>query len=540
MKAISPLLFRFVLSLAILGNVAGIVLAKPPVIAESTLRGHLEFLASAELQGRKALQPGSRIAAKYIASEFLRYGLQPCTDASYYQPVPVENFEFQPNRSFMVVTTSRGTAQTDTLWGGKTFYLFPRSKIGAVSGGIAICGYGVQAPEAGYDDFKGIEVSGKFILALMGEPASQDTSNFFGKGKPTRYGMIPVKAKLAEKLGAIGLILTTAPSTRESVWNPAVERKKEEIEDDIIQSVGDSEFPVMYLDPNQAAVLANEDLMHQTPAMAGSGEFKTSPIVIPNIELSLYPAFSDVVLDTVANVIGKLEGGKSSANNRTMILGAHYDHLGTKDGDIFYGADDNASGVSALLTLAEALSPQSSKLQTTVLFIAFGAEEEGLIGSKYYVEHPLLPLEQTIAMVNLDCIGREGALSYRAINQAPQTEKEISSLIAFYSAGYPGLKDLVSKVTNPGDLALHFEPMYGRFAVGDHYPFLAHDIPALFFFSGYHSDYHTPNDRIEKINFPKLTLITILVYDVALEMAKKSIRFEQVHAESSKSASPMY
>jgi hypothetical protein len=506
---------------------------KAPVISETTLRGHMEFLASAELQGRKALEPGSRVAAKYVASEFRCYGLQPGGENGYYQSVPVETFKYQQEKSFVVLKSGNEPVRVDTLWGGKDIFLFPRSMVKSVSGEVVDCGYGIQAPEVGYDDFKGVEVQGKFVLALMGEPVSSDTSNFFGKGKPTRYAMVAVKAKLAEKLGAVGLILTSSINDREKVWQAAVERRKEDIEADIIQSVGDSEFPVVYLDPNwAAAVLGEKEADHINQPLPSKVKIKGDPPSFPPywrsgevmVEFGLSVAFSETVRDTVVNVIGRLEGGKSQGEQKAIVLGAHYDHLGVKDGQIYYGADDNASGVSALLAMAEALVPMQAQLRSTILFVAFGAEEEGLIGSNYYVEHPVIPLEQTVAMINMDCIGREGGASHNDLYRSFSGNEGQNLLISFYSAEYPELENLVSKVRNPDKLVLKYEPMYGRIAIGDHYSFMMHDVPVLFFFSGYHADYHTPNDRIEKIVFSKYTKIVNLIYEVVLEVGKKPIK----------------
>ena len=508
---------------------------------EATLRGHMEFLASVELQGRKALESGGEIAARYIASQFRKYGLHPgINERSYYQSVPVETFEFRGNETTLQMQLRRDTTQTVIFRWGEDFWMFPRKMVDSVSGTVCICGYGIQAPEAGYDDYQGMDVAGKFVIAFLGEPETEDTTNLFGKGKPTRHGMIPVKAKLAEKLGAVGLILTAFRSQRERQWLPIIERKKADWDSDIIQSVGDSEFPVIYLDPDKASWLMDsmDDFGYGEYIQELVSQFKGIPVSFPEMDFQFNTIFSNTVVDTVVNVIGRL--GDSTLDGDVVIIGAHYDHIGVVDGQVCYGADDNASGVSALLTLAEALAPMKERLQRGVLFVSFGAEEAGLIGSRYYVEHPVHPLEKTVAMVNMDCIGREGSDSYRTMHRPPQTEEERNLLFAFYSAQYPDLKDIVLGMPNPDSLTLRPSPLTGRFDFGDHAPFLHRNIPVLFFFSGYHADYHTPNDSIERIVFPKMTRITTLIYHVIMDLANKSTVLEAVEVNPAAFPTPMH
>ena len=508
-------------------------------LEEATLRGHMELLASAELQGRKALESGGEIAARYIASQFRKYGLQPgINNHSYFQSVPVETFEFQGSETVLHSQSGQDTVQTKTLRWGEDFWVFPRKMITSVSGDVSICGYGVQAPEADYDDYQGMDVGGNFVMVFWGEPETGDTTNLFGKGKPTRHGMIPVKVKLAEKMGAVGLILTTWPSQREQ-WMQTVERKKADWDSNIIQSEGDLEFPVIYLDPDKASRLMDtvDDFAYGEYIQELVSQFKGIPISFPEMELRFDVSFTNIIVDTVVNVVGWL--GDSMVGGDAVIIGAHYDHIGVVDGQVCYGADDNASGVSALLTLAEALAPMKDQLQRSVLFVSFGAEEAGLIGSRYYVEHPIHPLENTVAMVNMDCIGREGSNSYRTMHRPPQTEEERNLLFAFYSAQYPDLKDIVLGMPNPDKLSLRPSALTGRFDFGDHAPFLHSNIPALFFFSGYHTDYHTPNDSIERIVFPKLTRITTLIYHVVVELANKSAMLEAAEVDPAASPTPM-
>jgi hypothetical protein len=505
------------------------------VIQESTLKTYLDYLASASLEGRKVLEPGSKTAAHFIAENFLRAGLEPgAPNQRFYQTVPVETFRFLGDQTWM--TDSAG----DTLRADRDFWLFPRKRVEPVSGVVYFCGYGIQAPQAGYDDYKNVDVSGKFVIAFLGEPETKDTTNLFGKGRSTRYAMIPVKVGIASKLGAVGLILTTPTSQRSNVWQRVVAQKQADWQPDIIQSVGDKEFPVIYLDPDQASAVfagkANLNLQQYTDEL--NSNLKGASIPVPGVELRFNPSFSETVDTSTVNVIGILEG-KSGTNGEAIVIGAHYDHLGTENGKIYYGADDNASGVSALLTLAKALGTKQMQLDRTIIFISFGAEEEGLIGSRYYVEHPIVPLDKTVAMLNMDCIGREGSDSYRNMLRPPQTDKERNLLFTFYSANYPDLKKLILDLPNPGDLWLRPDPLTGSFDFGDHAPFLHHGVPVMFFFSGYNADDNTAGDTVDKIVFPKLTRITALIYDAIVKLSNNSTQLKE-EAVKTPSSSPMY
>jgi len=520
--------------------VVGMCLAQDsgqPVIQESTLRMYLEYLVSPDLMGRKALEPESRTAAHYIGEKLLQSGLEPGVSRSkLYQWVPVETFEFYNDQTVLV-----DSVLGNVLHGEKDFWMFPRKRIASVSGGMCLCGYGIQAPEAGYDDYRNVQVSGKFVLAFMGEPETKDTTSFFGKGKSTRYAMIPVKAGIAERLGAVGLILTASPDRQDDRWQQALEQKREDWQPDIVQLVGDSEFPVLFLDPGDASAIVNRyaklDLQQYRDQL--NEDLKGAPIEMLDSGFRLNDAFSNVARDSLINVIAVLEG-ISKSKGEAIIVAAHYDHLGAKDGRIYYGADDNASGVSALLTLAKALGKKQSRLDRTIIFISFGGEEEGLLGSRYYVDHPVFPLDKTVAMLNMDCIGREGSDSYRNLGRAPETEKERNLLFTFYSADYPDLKELVLRMPNPGNLWLRPDPLTGSFDFGDHAPFLHRGVPVMFFFSGYTADYHTPEDTVDKIVFPKLAKITTLVNDMITVLASDSTQIKRAEGELPASSSPMH
>jgi len=211
------------------------------------------------------------------------------------------------------------------------------------------------------------------------------------------------------------------------------------------------------------------------------------------------------------------------------VVGAHYDHDGTAYGQIWYGADDNGSGTAALLELAEAFGNGASRPARTVLLCAWAGEEKGLLGSRYYVSHPRIPLSQTIAMFQMDMIGRNEDHPANKSQQVPEEHAadNTNTLNVLGSAFSPDLKAAISLANNQTNLLLHFrydfaaEDLMRR---SDQWSFLKKGIPAIFFFTGLHPDYHTPRDTPERINYPKLEMVTRLVYLSAFQIANSPDR----------------
>src|SRR5437016_3787469 len=212
-----------------------------------------------------------------------------------------------------------------------------------------------------------------------------------------------------------------------------------------------------------------------------------------------------------------------------MIVGAHYDHDGEAYGQIWYGADDNGSGTAAILELAEAFGNGFSAPARSILLCAWAGEEKGLLGSRYYARHPVFPLSRTVAMFQLDMIGRNEDHPANRSQQIPEehASDNANTLNVLGSAFSPDLKTAISRLNDQTNLTLHF-----RYDVGaedlmrrsDQWSFLKKGIPAIFFFTGLHPDYHTPRDTPEKINYPKLEKVTRLVYLTSAEVANAPAR----------------
>jgi Zn-dependent M28 family amino/carboxypeptidase len=227
---------------------------------------------------------------------------------------------------------------------------------------------------------------------------------------------------------------------------------------------------------------------------------------------------------TTQNVIGLVEGTDPNLKREVMVVGAHYDHDGEAYGQIWYGADDNGSGTAALLEIAEAFGTGSMKPARSILLCAWAGEEKGLLGSRYYVSHPLFPLDRTVAMFQMDMIGRNeehGADESEGIPEERASENG-NTLNVLGSAYSPDLKSIISRLNDQAGLTLRFRYDFGAQQLlqrSDQWSFLSKGIPAVFFFAGLHPDYHTPRDTAGKINYPKLEKAAKLVYLTAFDIA---------------------
>jgi Zn-dependent M28 family amino/carboxypeptidase len=240
-------------------------------------------------------------------------------------------------------------------------------------------------------------------------------------------------------------------------------------------------------------------------------------------------------LHPTQNILGLVQGSDPGLRDEVTIVGAHYDHDGEAFGQIWYGADDNGSGTAAILELAEAFAKGSRPPARSVLLCAWAGEEKGLLGSRYYVSHPLFPLNRTVAMLQMDMIGRNEEHPANRSQQIPEerASENSNSLNVLGSAFSPDLKAIISSMNSQPALNLHFRYDFGAEDLmrrSDQWSFLQKGIPAIFFFTGLHPDYHTPRDTADKINYPKLEKVAKLVYLTAFQLATSPTRPQFVKA----------
>lgn len=486
-KVIIPL---FLLSMFILG-------CKPsathnPDILLQEHYAHVDFLASDSLMGRKPGTPFDRVAAKYIKDYFEGNGFQLLGQNGYQFFEFIDFQEMGQNNSLMVSKKQKQVNQD--------FLVLPFSSSDTVSGPVVFVGYGLDMHNDSieWNDYEHVNLNGKWALILRGDPMPNvEPSPFAGMVSDRQ------KAMVAKEHGAMGVLLVSGVhfdardellSTRQKTF-----------------SVG---IPVIQV----SRALANEIL-----SVAG----KRIENIEKEIELQQKPlslkAGGNVCARTsiitkkrnTQNVVALIEGTDPKLKHQYVVLGAHFDHLGmggkgtsSRVPDtvaVHNGADDNASGVAAMLEIGHKLLHK--KLKRSVLLIAFSAEEMGLLGSQFFVNNPLVPLDSVVTMVNLDMMGRLNREQYLQVGGIG-TIKGVDSLLRVFNEPY--------------GFTLALSPQgYGP---SDHASFYAHNIPVLFFTTGAHSDYHTPNDRIEYINFEGLTKASHYIFDVVSHIANQAQR----------------
>jgi hypothetical protein len=473
----------------------------------------IKFLASDKLKGRGDGTKELDEAAQYIAKRFKKFGLKPVGDnGTYLQRFRITvGAQMGPNNS---VTYQSGATRT-ALTPGQDFVPFSFSEAVRVQAPLVFAGYGITAPEFNYDDYKGVDAKGKIVLVLRHEPQENDEKSVRAGKQLTTHAEIVNKAINARNHGAVGMILVNDlgnhPGEPDELVKFGTLTGPEEMQVAALQV----KAPVVdeWLKPSGKSL---EDLRQAIDKDLSNHSFALEPSA--QVALSV-----DVkrVRKEVSNVIGVLKGQDEKLAGQCIVVGAHYDHLGLGDqhslapsqiGQIHHGADDNASGTSAVLELADGLGHERPRSTHTLVFVAFAGEETGLLGSSYYTNHPACSLDKTLAMVNMDMIGRVSK----------------NKLYIGGTGTSPGFKKLVEEADR--DLGFDLSYSGSGYGASDHMSFTVRSVPVLFFFSGLHSDYHKPSDTWEKINAEDGAKVVRLVAQVVngLDQLKDKPQFVRV------------
>ncbi len=417
----------------------------------------IKILTSQELSGRDVPSAGGQETAEFIYS-----WLDPrmfVGEELSAQNVPLQKASL--NSPASVISLIGSEKMFLSQW-GEQFFLFPR-RIEPVdlSSGAIFCGYGISIPEESRNDYPE-DVRGKAAVVMAGSDLPAE--------KVGMRAHAAFKAVAAERAGAVALVVVYT----DSLWPPQDLRTKiEDAKKPVIDlPLSEGEFPLAFI--------------HLPGAM--EEEIKSYGRV--NLRVN----FSKPVETTSANIFVK----KPGLTDEWIVVGAHYDHLGPG----YPGADDNASGVSGLLTLAERFGSRQN-LKRSVLFVWFTAEEDGLLGSKWFVKNLPVAKEKIVAMINLDMIGREGFASMREAMK-PDAKPVPGYAAAYFSGGSPALRDLIRAASSGVELSVNIQPVNTFRHFGDAGPFHDAQIPTMHIFSGFHADYHAITDTPDKIDYLKL------------------------------------
>lgn len=467
-------------------------------ISADEMLAHVTFLASDEMMGRDTPSPGLDSCAVYIVKYLTALGLTEVATAD-------KNFHY-----FSLLKTRLTEGQKFALSVNgveKTYEIktdFVPLHLAAnreVTAPVVFAGYGITAPEYSYDDYQSIDTSGKIVLVFTSEPQEKDSTSVFNGTKETDHSKLNEKVLNAIDHGAAGFIFVTNPSHRfRRPPNPWPSLMRNAPEEAIPFTLGEKE------ENKIVAVRIGKQLAEEI--MAASG--KTMEEIYQSIDKNLKPQSLELpgVSATIAthlesdsfktqNVIAFLEGSDPKLKNEIVIIGGHYDHLGVQnDTTIYNGADDNASGTSGVMAVAKAFTSCKQRPKRSVLFMCFAGEEKGLFGSRYYAgTDPLFPIENTVAMLNMDMIGRNDT---SAVDISGCTRS-------------PDLKEVFLKANEKIGLKVNFE-YDKRIGGSDHASFFRKDIPFLAFHTGLHDDYHRPTDTVEKILPDKMAQIAKVVF----------------------------
>lgn len=491
--------------------------ASTPELSASDIQYHVNYLASDSLEGRLAGTPGSEKAAGYIAAEFTRLGLQPLGDDNSYK----QKFDFVGDvklGSHNQLTFLRNGDDT-TLAVNTDFIPAGFSASASVSGEVVFAGYGIAAGGQNYDDYAGIEASGKIVMAMQYSPASNDPHTSFAKFEPVRY-----KALQARQNGAKALLVVVGLEEKPAV-NGQTAATLPKLRFD--RSAADAGLPVIYVTaPRADWLLAPSGTSIKNLQTQINKNKKPASFLIAGAQATVATELKQE-RRVSASLIGKLTGSDPQLKEQAVIIGAHYDHLGRssegaldpeKEGEIRNGADDNASGTAGVLELAQYFAAQKKRPRRSLIFMAFGGEELGVLGSSYYTNHPTFPLANTVTMINMDMIGRmkDSTLVIEGIGTAPQWQPLIERLSPPYKFKLSLKKD-------------------GR-GPSDHTSFYEKNLPVLFFFTNLHDDYHRVTDDAEKINAQDQARILQLVAQVVEEVANQDSILHFTKAESEQPA----
>lgn len=510
MKRTSSLFLAFVLSIG-LANSQNFDNARPFLNSIDTkdLNKHLSILASDEYEGRETGKEGQRKASAYIQNEFQKIGLVPPSAAGYKQDFALLQ-KVLANRKFVI-------NQHEMVIGDEFTVAKDRLSIEAISNEILFVGYGIN--EGDYNSFKDIDVTNKVVVVLSGEPKINGNYIINKENKKSKWSDKKFKIEAIRKLNP-GLIIYIDNDYEKykTFYKHQLEGSaltlayKNKNATDIPVITGGSAVAEELLLPNKK--IYSKLLTKISSSKKAGKAIKLKSTIQVNINFIEQQVASD-------NVLGMIPG--STNKDEYLFITAHYDHIGVTDGKVFNGADDDGSGTVAILEIAQAFMDAKKAgfaPKRSIIFMAVSGEEKGLLGSLYYTDHPVVPLTNTIADLNIDMVGRidddhKSDTNYVYIIGSDKLSSDLHEINV--RAGEEADINLDYKYNDPADPNM----FYYR---SDHYNFAKNNIPIIFFFNGVHADYHKEGDEVSKITFPMLAKRAQLVFLTAWEVANRDTR----------------
>jgi Zn-dependent M28 family amino/carboxypeptidase len=497
-------------------------------IAAAQLRDYLTFIASDEMEGRDTPSRGLDTTAKFLAMNLARWGFKPAGDnGTFFQRI-----ELRRDRS--------DQSQTKVEYNGRTLTtgtdFLPAGGSGTVSGSLVFAGNGWFIKSKEIDAYKGVDPAGK-IAVIFGTP--NQSPRGIMRGEMGKQGEDYINANdYARQKGVVGLIyipdfnyLANWQRTRQRI----LERGSTVVAK--FQTPTSAPLPTIVISPEIAnALFAGEKQSATGILNASYGTTVPAPFAMSDSKKVTLSLANNTETVPTQNVVAVWEGSDPLLKPEYVALGAHYDHVGygcmpAGNDTLCNGADDDGSGTTALLGMAEALSKSPTRPKRSVLFVWHCGEEKGLWGSRYFTEFPTVPLDKIVAQINIDMIGRS-----RKEGDTNSRNAELTGPNAIYLIGSTmmstELGELVNAV-NQSYLNLTFDTKYDDprdpnrfFFRSDHYNYARKGIPIIFFFDGTHEDYHRPGDTADKIDYEKMEKVTRTIYMTAWEVANRPARLK--------------
>ncbi len=489
-----------------------------PTASRARMQADLEFLTSPPVDGRASLTQGADAAAWFLATELRKAGLQPPEGTTYLQRFDLVSLRLDRDRSAVVVRDGRGEQRFAPV---AVAFPDPTREVDLTLD-VVFAGFGITAPEFGYDDYAGVDVRGKAVLVFDHEPQEADPASVFHGTGLTLHASTWTKTQVAERHGAAAVLVVTEPvNAHRSVPRPP-DRIGAPPQALVSSELG---IPRVTLPADAAAVLLRGT--GRTPAdWQRLIDSRMQPVSQPlsGVTVRVRAVNGATGVQPSWNVAGLLPGSDPRLRDETILVTSHYDHLGSRDGRLYPGANDNGSGTVAMVEVARLLAAE--RLPRSVLFVSFGSEEQLMLGSYHYAAHPLRPLDTTRAVLNLDMIGRNEEHTPESEGAYEVTAGRSDQLNLVGAAYSPDLTALLQRESAGAGLTLSDKfdrdsSMRTLFRC-DHLPFLQKGVPAVWLFGGFHPGYHEPVDTVDRIDFEKMERVVRLTVDAVRALATSS------------------
>ena len=500
-------------ALAVVIALAATEAARSADIRPDAVLDHIRFLAADDLKGRANGTPELERAADYIAQRFEEIGLEAGGEKGYFQP-----FELQAGLTVGAdnqlilragkreIAFTLGTSYYPLAANANSDAAVRSTSLAGVP--LVFAGYGLSIPALGYDDYAGLDVSGKAVLIFSHEPQEGDANSKFNGRRWMPQTTLQAKAAAARTRGAVALLVVGDPAHTRDEANYSMFPLDPEAEDHgipVLRIRRDEMQPLLgQWNLDAVARLIDQDTRPRSRTLEATMDYAEHLARNPRI---------------VRNVVGILRGSDATVRDEVVVIGAHYDHVGLgghlsvtpeRTGEIHNGADDNASGTAAIIEMARSAMSERPRFPRTLVFVAFAGEERGLLGSAHFAGNS--PAARgAIAMVNLDMVGRaRGAVDVSGLELSPSMEADLNAAV---------------KAANVGLNIRREGPGAGR---SDDSSFIDRKIPAINFFTGFHDDYHRPGDDWEKIDAAGTRRVATLALELAARLASRTSRPEFV------------